>query len=65
MPNDQIELAFKLLLSIVYGGVIGIERESINRPAGFRTHLGLCRFSPHHASFDLHLCEYHPTLWDW
>jgi len=42
MPYDQAELVFKLLLSIILGGVIGIERESLNRPAGFRTHILVC-----------------------
>lgn len=36
------EVIFKLLLSIVVGGLIGYERESNNRPAGFRTHILVC-----------------------
>ncbi|HHW02819.1 MAG TPA: MgtC/SapB family protein [Thermoanaerobacterales bacterium] len=42
MPLSQMELAIRLLLSIVFGGIIGIERESVNRPAGFRTHILVC-----------------------
>ena len=30
---------FRLLLSVVFGGLIGLERESHGRPAGFRTHI--------------------------
>lgn len=30
---------FKILLSIIVGGLIGIEREYKNRPAGMRTHI--------------------------
>ncbi len=36
---DTFELFFRLILSAVIGGVIGIEREASNRPAGFRTHI--------------------------
>lgn len=38
----QSEVVTRLLLSIVLGGIIGIERESVNRPAGFRTHVLVC-----------------------
>lgn len=37
---DQI--AIRLVLSIALSGLIGIERESIKRPAGFRTHILVC-----------------------
>ena len=33
---------FRLLLACVLGGLIGYERESMNRPAGFRTHILVC-----------------------
>lgn len=33
---------FRLLLACVLGGLIGFERESMNRPAGFRTHILVC-----------------------
>lgn len=36
------EIALRLLLSVVLGGVIGFERERHNRPAGFRTHILVC-----------------------
>lgn len=36
IPWDQI---LQLLLSFVLGGLIGYQRESISRPAGFRTHI--------------------------
>lgn len=38
----QSEVVTRLLLSIILGGIIGIERESVNRPAGFRTHVLVC-----------------------
>lgn len=36
------QIAFRLLLSVVLSGIIGIERESIKRPAGLRTHVLVC-----------------------
>ena len=33
------EIVFKLLLAAFISGIIGIEREISNRPAGFRTHM--------------------------
>lgn len=33
------DMLLKLILSCVLGGLIGLERESVNRPAGFRTHM--------------------------
>jgi len=42
----QWEMMFRLILSALAGGLIGIEREANNRPAGLRTHtlvtLGSC-----------------------
>ncbi|MGP0567032.1 MgtC/SapB family protein [Nitrospina sp. 32_T5] len=36
------EVLLRLLLAIVLGGVVGIEREIHGRPAGFRTHIVVC-----------------------
>ena len=36
------EIILKLVLAMVFGGVIGLEREIGNRPAGFRTHTLAC-----------------------
>jgi len=33
---------FRLLIACILGGLIGYERESMNRPAGFRTHILVC-----------------------
>ena len=37
-----VDVALRLLLSVVLGGVIGYERENTNRPAGFRTNILVC-----------------------
>ncbi len=36
------EIILRLLMAVVLGGLIGFERESHNRPAGFRTHILVC-----------------------
>ncbi len=37
--NDYLEIALRVILATVIGGIIGIEREYKNRPAGMRTHV--------------------------
>lgn len=39
IPFFDVTMLVKLVLSCLLGGLIGIERESVNRPAGFRTHM--------------------------
>ena len=39
---DLLTITVRLILSVICGGVIGIERERKRRPAGFRTHILIC-----------------------
>lgn len=39
---DSWSVAVRMLLAVVCGGLIGIEREYKRRPAGFRTHMLIC-----------------------
>ncbi|MDD3364238.1 MAG: MgtC/SapB family protein [Syntrophomonas sp.] len=39
---SNYEIIFKLTLACILGGVIGLERESLSRPAGFRTYTLVC-----------------------
>lgn len=39
---SNAELTIRLVLSLVLGGIIGLERETTNKPAGFRTHILVC-----------------------
>lgn len=39
MEITNFEITVRLVLALVLGGLIGIERESMGRPAGFRTHI--------------------------
>ncbi len=36
---DNIELFLRLVLAVVAGGFIGLEREVVHKPAGVRTHM--------------------------
>ncbi|HHY36065.1 MAG TPA: MgtC/SapB family protein [Firmicutes bacterium] len=38
MAQEHLIVFFRLLLAALLGGIIGLERESLNRPAGLRTH---------------------------
>ncbi len=45
LRSDQLDLltiAVRLVLAMLCGGVIGLERERKRRPAGFRTHILIC-----------------------
>ena len=35
-------VAFRLFIAVLFGGIVGYEREKNNRPAGFRTHILVC-----------------------
>ena len=39
---DSIEVVLKLVLAIALGGLIGLEREASQKPAGFRTNILVC-----------------------
>ncbi len=42
MELTNLEIAIRLVLALILGGLIGLERESHGRPAGFRTHILVC-----------------------
>ncbi|HNS04657.1 MAG TPA: MgtC/SapB family protein [Candidatus Saccharicenans sp.] len=39
---DILEIILKLILAIALGGLIGLEREASQKPAGFRTNIMVC-----------------------
>jgi len=55
------EVIFKLILAAVLGGLIGLERESLSRPAGLRTYTLVCVGSTLAmiVSIDIYLQYYH------
>lgn len=40
--SDLIDMFARLATAVILGGLIGIERQSTNRPAGLRTHIIVC-----------------------
>src|SRR5215467_6733307 len=42
MGHDELAIALRVLMAIVLGGLIGMERTLHGRPAGFRTHALVC-----------------------
>lgn len=38
----ELELLIRLVLSLVFGGIVGFEREMTRKPAGLRTHMLVC-----------------------
>ncbi|EJP6473521.1 MgtC/SapB family protein [Clostridium botulinum] len=55
---DRKQVIFRIFLSIVIGGAIGVERERKNRPAGFRTHILVCIGSCMAVMIQLYIIEY-------
>lgn len=39
---EYIEVILKFILAVAMGGIIGWEREMVNKPAGLRTHIIVC-----------------------
>ena len=42
MGIDTLSVLLKILLSCLFGALVGLERSTKNRPAGFRTHILVC-----------------------
>lgn len=38
----ELDSIVKILLAVLVGGIVGLEREFVKRPAGFRTHILVC-----------------------
>lgn len=42
IPEFEIKMAVRLVVAAILGGIVGLERGSNDRPAGFRTHILVC-----------------------
>lgn len=42
MGYTDVDVIIRIVLSSILGGLIGLERESLNKSAGFRTHILVC-----------------------
>lgn len=39
---EDTQILLRLVLAVVFGGIIGLEREVVHKPAGIRTHMLVC-----------------------
>ncbi len=51
----RLELLFQLLLAVVLGGAIGLERELSGKPAGLRTNILICTGATFFTVLSLHI----------
>lgn len=59
----DLEVVLKLALACILGGLIGLERESLNRPAGLRTYTLVCMGSTLAMIVSLEMYyQYHTTV---
>ncbi|MGE5416637.1 MAG: MgtC/SapB family protein [Acidobacteriota bacterium] len=59
----DLEVVLKLALACILGGLIGLERESLNRPAGLRTYTLVCMGSTLAMIVSLEMYyQYHSTV---
>ncbi len=42
MVTEYSEILIRLVLAVIAGGLIGLEREVVHKPAGVRTHMLVC-----------------------
>lgn len=42
IPEYELKMALRLVVAAILGGIVGLERGSNDRPAGFRTHILVC-----------------------
>lgn len=56
-----ISVTIRLLLAVLFGGIIGLERGANNHPAGFRTHILVCVGATLAMLTDQYICQYLAT----
>lgn len=42
IPENYIEIIIRLILALIFGGIVGLERAGSNHDAGLRTHILVC-----------------------
>ncbi len=58
----DLQLVVRILLAMLFGGIIGLEREIHGRPAGFRTHLLVSLGAALFMGISLHFYEVYGNL---
>lgn len=59
-----ISVTFRLLLAVLFGGIIGLERGTNNHPAGFRTHILVCVGATLAMLTNQYICQYTSSTTD-
>lgn len=60
MEIDTLTLIIRVLLAVVLGGLVGIERERADKPAGLRTHMVVCLASALIMLLSIHVSTLNP-----
>lgn len=60
--GDYVKMTTEILLACILGGLIGVERESLKRPAGFRTHILVCVGATLAMQTNIHLMQVYLNL---
>ncbi len=53
-----VSISVRILLALILGGLLGIEREQKQRPAGFRTYIIVCLGATLASITNIYMCEY-------
>ena len=61
MDKELLSIVIKLVLAMVCGGILGMERGKKNRPAGFRTYMLVCVGATLVMMTNQYLCEVYGT----
>ena len=55
---NPVSITVRILLALVLGGLLGLEREKKQRPAGFRTYVVVCIGSALACITNIYICNY-------
>lgn len=53
-----VSICLRILLALLLGGLLGLEREQKQRPAGFRTYIIVCLGATLASITNIYMCEY-------
>lgn len=56
-----LEFFIKVVVAMVVGGLIGLERETVKRPAGLRTHMLVCVASAVVMDINIEMMKFYPN----
>lgn len=54
---NTFSIVFRIILALLLGGILGVEREKKQRPAGFRTYVAVCLGSTLACITNIYMCQ--------